>query len=108
MTTRGKKPPKGIVKEAKTFMQSVNGCPISGAHIISVGEFIEGIYLPWVKDNKKPSTYKMYEGVWRYHLKGLSKCRRATLKDVRTFDVQRLLDEIGQKDWARNWFGWNG
>ena len=60
VTTRGKSPPADIKDEAQRHMAIVNGCCIPADRIIGLPEFVEGVYLPWVRENKKPSTYKGY------------------------------------------------
>ncbi len=36
---------------------------------MTVGDFIERTYLPYVKDQKRPSTYRGYGHLWRNHVK---------------------------------------
>jgi len=100
VTTRGKRPPADIKDEAERFMTTVNDCCITPDRIIGFADFVT--YLPWVKESKKPSTYKGYNDVWEYHLKAVSRHERASLKDLRTFTVQRWLNQIGHEDLSRN------
>jgi integrase len=88
------KPPKDIQNEAANIMREVNSSVIPIAQLVSLGDFIENVYLPWVKENKKASTYKGYNIAWQYHLKLISTCERAMLKKVRTYDVQSWLDTV--------------
>jgi site-specific recombinase XerD len=67
-----------------------------------LADFVTGVYLPWVKETQKPSTYKGYNDVWDHHLKAVSSRERASLKDIRTFTVQRWLNQIGQENLSRN------
>jgi integrase len=83
-------------------MATVNDCCIPAGRIIGFAEFVEHVYLPWVKENKKPSTCKGYNDVWEHHLKAVSSLERASLKDLRTFTVQQWLNQIGQEDLSRN------
>jgi hypothetical protein len=53
------------------------------------------VYLPWVKDNKRPSTAVGYGELWRGHLKPL--CAERWMKDVRTFEVQQWLSSLAEK-----------
>ena len=100
LTTRGKKPPADIVKEAERHMATVNGGAIPPERIITVGDFVERVYLPWVDQHKRPSTAKGYKDIWRDHLKPLSE--RVWLRGTRTYNVQGWLDQIGAGSLSRN------
>src|SRR5208337_2943362 len=62
--------------------------------IVTIGDFVERVYLPWVEQYKRPSTLKGYQDVWEDHLKPL--CGKVWLKDTRTYHVQGWLNEIGK------------
>jgi integrase len=102
VTTRGKKAPNNIVKAAEDHMRTVVDCTIPVERIIAVSDFVVDIYLPWVKQNRRPSTYKGYRDVWEDHIKPACSHDRTSLKDVRTFTVQRWLDHIGKGKLSRN------
>jgi integrase len=101
-TTRGKRPPADIVIDADHYMATVNECSIPSDRIVAFADFVTGVYLPWVKGTKKPSTHKGYCDVWEHHLKAVSSLERIRLKDLRTFTVQQWLNRIGQKELSRN------
>jgi len=61
-----------------------------------IGDFIENVYLPHVKRYKRPSTHKGYKDIWEDHMK--ARCADVFLCDVKTRDVQRLLDRIADED----------
>jgi integrase len=100
-TTRGKHPPQDIVDAAAAHMRTVNDCDIAPEQVLSFAEFTETIYLPWVKENHRTSTYRNYNQIWKIHIEPKSG-RDRTLKDVRIKHVQTWLNAIGQKDLARN------
>jgi integrase len=100
VTTRGKNPPAEIEREAERHMRKVNGTVMPAERILTMGDFVERVYLPWVRQNKRPSTLKGYRDVWEDHLKAL--CERNWLKEVRTYTVQGWLNEIGEKALSRN------
>ncbi|HEX8815367.1 MAG TPA: tyrosine-type recombinase/integrase [Terriglobales bacterium] len=102
VTTRGKRPPADIKDEAARHMAVVNQCYIPPERVICFADFVTGIYLPWVKDTKKPSTYKGYNDIWEHHVKSVSAVDRSNVKDIRTFTVQRWLNQIGQDKLSRN------
>lgn len=100
ITTKGKHPPGDIVELGAEHMATVNGHKIPAEQILTIGEFVEGVYLPWVKDYKRPSTYNGYKDIWNNHLK--PRCAKAWMKNVRTFTVQQLLDDIAREELSRN------
>jgi integrase len=59
---------------------------------IKMKEFVESIYLPLVKQKKRPSTYFGYRQMWVEYLEPL--CGGYWLTDVRTGDVINWLDKI--------------
>ena len=102
VTTRGKRPPAEIKDEAQHHMAAVNECVIPPERVIAFADFVTGVYLPWVMETKKPSTYKGYNDIWRHHLKVVGRDERSNLKDIRTFTVQGWLNQMGQERLSRN------
>ena len=92
VTTRGKRAPADIETEAEKHMATVATSAIRPEHVVTIGDFVDGIYLPWVMKQKRPSTYKQYRDVWEDHLK--ARCEKLLLKQTRTFHVQQWLDDI--------------
>lgn len=45
-------------------MTKLKGSKITAEHIVTIGDFVENVYLPWVRENKKPSTYHGYVSIW--------------------------------------------
>ncbi len=100
VTTRGKRPPADIVTEAERHMATVKCGAIPAERIVSIVDFVEGVYLPWIEQHKRPSTAKGYRDIWEDHLKPL--CEKVWLRDTRTFHVQGWLDQIGADHLSRN------
>jgi integrase len=95
VTTTGKRPPADVITEADRYMATtVNGVTTDAERIVTVGDFVERVYLCWVKQYKRPSTLKGYRDVWEDHLKPL--CGKVWLKETRTYHVQGWLNEIGE------------
>src|SRR5450755_3328126 len=92
VTTRGKRPPADIVNEAERHMATVNSGTITAERIVTISDFSERVYLPWIEQHKRPSTAKGYRDIWEDHLKAL--CGDVWLKDTRTFHVQGWLNAI--------------
>lgn len=100
VTTRGKRPPADIVTEAERHMVAVNSGTISAERIITISDFVERVYLPWIEQHKRPSTLKGYRDIWGDHLQAL--CGQVWLKDTRTYHVQGWLNEVGKSGLGRN------
>lgn len=62
---------------------------------LTLHQFIEGIYLPHAKKNKRPSTYLGYLNLYNAQIK--SRIGGMKLGTFRTVDGQRLLDKIGDE-----------
>jgi integrase len=102
VTTRGIRPPADIHKAAENFMQTRNNSVVPAEHNVTLIDFFESVYLPWIKQNRRPSTYKNCRDVWNNHVRPVSGRERSTLKDIRTFTVQKWLNQIGREHLSRN------
>jgi hypothetical protein len=100
--TRGIRPPADVEKAAADFMQTINSSTIPPEHNLNLSGFVESVYLPWVKQNRRPSTYKNCRDVWAHHVQPVSSRERTSLKETRTFTVQKWLNQIGKGDLSRN------
>jgi integrase len=99
-TTRGRKPPADIVSEAERHMSTVNDGTVAAERIVTIGDFVEQVYLPWILEYKRPSTVKGYTDIWELHLSPL--CRTTWMKNVRTHQVQVWLNELAKRKLSRN------
>lgn len=61
---------------------------------ITVGEYWEQMYLPYIKENLRPSTVDGYEQIWRQHLK--SHVAEQSLKNYRTYMGSKLLTGLAK------------
>ena len=81
--TRGKRPHADIKAEAERHMATVNAGVIPAERTVTLADFVERVYLPWVEQFKRPSTAKGIPG----HLAGPSEalgcgCLAEGRKDV--------------------------
>ena len=85
--------PNAIVDLGNEFLATLpkNGNS-SGLALIRLGEFVEQTYLPFIRDQKKPSTYHNYQDIWNCHIK--PRAAHVWLRDVKTSAVQSWLDSI--------------
>ena len=87
-------------RECKRHMATVNRGTIPAERIVTIGDFVEAVYLPWTTGHKRPSTAKGYRDIWEDHLKPL--CSQVWLRDTRTFHIQAWLNQIGKENLSRN------
>ena len=59
---------------------------------LSVANFVETYYLPFVEQNYKPSTLAGYKNLWEAYLS--ARLSKIVLRDFRTVDAANLLAEI--------------
>lgn len=64
--------------------------------MLSMGEFVTSIYLPFATEQKRPFTSKGYREMWEGHLR--PRCETVLLRDVRTCHVQTWLKAIAAQD----------
>jgi len=93
VTHKTKKSLKDLAKEKLTGVNDPKRVPES---VVTVGDFVRDIYLPFVVAQKRASTRKGYTDMWEDHLK--ARMSDMLLRDVRTRDVQRLLETIASED----------
>jgi integrase len=100
VTTRGKRAPADILAEAERHMTTINSGTIPADRIVTISNFVERVYLPWVEMHKRPSTVKGYRDIWGDYLEPL--CGEVWLKDARTYHVQGWLNQIAAAKLSRN------
>ncbi len=74
------------------ILRPINSGKARPATTMSVSEVAEENWLPWVRENCKPSTVAGYEVLWRTYLKPF--LPKISLRDFRTVDACNLLAEI--------------
>ncbi|HME34702.1 MAG TPA: tyrosine-type recombinase/integrase [Candidatus Sulfotelmatobacter sp.] len=62
---------------------------------VRLSDFVERVYLPRTKEQKRPSTYCGYRDIWENHLR--LRCDDLWLREVRTCDVQQILDDAARE-----------
>lgn len=81
---------------AKDFLATVNEYRTEPETVVTIGDFVKTVYLPFIKQQKRPSTEKGYRDAWEGHLK--NRCGSTLLRDVRTCNVQKWLEAIAAED----------
>jgi hypothetical protein len=77
---------EALVKDA---LASVNQHRQNPESVVTMGDFVERIYMPFVAAQRRPSTQNGYCSVWNDHLQ--ARCSRILLGDVRTCEVETLI-----------------
>ncbi len=101
-TTRGKYPPAEIEDERKRYMVTVNtsASTVRPEHIVSVVDFADTVYLPWVRENKRAATINGYTKIWKKHLK--EHFGRTLLREYQPHDATRFLTRLVEKGMGLN------
>jgi integrase len=91
----GKYRSKSSVKTiAEEFLKPLNDGFHTPRSAMTLRAYGENVYLPYVKDDKRPSTYDGYRKMWfRY----LSTCTDVPLRSFGTFECESLLSAIAKK-----------
>jgi integrase len=79
---------------ADEFLAPRNNGTMSPAGTMTLNVWIEKCYLPFIQSNKEPSTYSGYKSSFNLHIR---KHGDIPLRDVRTFEVERILAEIAHE-----------
>jgi len=58
-------------------------------------DFVKGVYLPRMEEQRRPSTYCGYRDLWENHLK--PRCADLWLREMRTCQIQRILDDAARE-----------
>lgn len=74
------------------ILAPLNSGKLKAESTMAVAEFAEGNWLPWARENCKPSTVAGYETLWRTYL--AQYMPKISLRDFRTVDAKNLFAEI--------------
>jgi integrase len=77
------------------YLRPLNAGRTKPESTLKITEYVERFYLPYVRDNCKPSTYSGYKTQWMMYLS--SRLTKDALRDFRTADAARLFDDIFRK-----------
>jgi len=80
---------------ASDVLEPLNRYSVSPFCVTTVGDFVSRIYLPFVEQQKRPSTARGYRHVWSKYLK--LRCEHAWMREVKTHDVQQWLNDIASE-----------
>lgn len=80
---------------ATDILEPVNRTSVSPLSVTKVGDFVDRVYLPFTKQQKRPSTDRGYRQPWHQYVK--ARCEQAWMREVKTHHVQTWLDEIARE-----------
>ena len=80
---------------AEEFLRSLNDGTATPESSMTLQRYVEDLYLPYVEEQKRLSTYKGYVHMWSRHLK--TRCSIA-LRDFRTVDGENMLRTIARTE----------
>jgi integrase len=83
---------RSVLLLAEKILAPLNSGTLVAESSMTVQDFIDNVYLPHVKNELRPSTYKDYRDIVRVHLR--SRLGDTRLRDFRTVHGQRLLRDI--------------
>jgi integrase len=87
---------RGAAEElAEEFMRSVNRGERRPESTMSLNQFIEDCYLPYVEEQKRRSTYCGYKNIW---LRYVQPNGEVALREVRTFQGEQMLKDIARRE----------
>lgn len=77
---------------ADEILLPINSGKAKPESTLTIAEFAEQHWLPWVRENCKPSTVAGYGTIWKLYLAPY--LQKITLRDFRTVDAANLFSEI--------------
>ncbi len=80
---------------ADEFLAPLNDGRTTPQSAMTMTQFVENIYLPFVETHKRISTFRGYRNLWKCYLKTLAE---KPLRDFRTVDGERMLLEIAREN----------
>jgi integrase len=73
----------------------INSGKVRPESTLTIAEFAEKCWLPWARENCKPSTVAEYQTTWRTYLSPY--LQKVTLRNFRTVDAANLFAEIHRR-----------
>jgi hypothetical protein len=79
---------------ADEFLAPLNNGMHSAASTMTLNQFIEQRYLPYIKEEKERSTHSGYKNAYQLHIKNHG---NVPLRDVRTLEIEQMLKAIARE-----------
>jgi integrase len=94
---RLKRPPEGVLEQAKEFLALINTANYSKANR-TVVDFVTNVWLPDVEQRLSPSTVHSYKFYWKHMLKPRLDKGKFMLHEFDTPAAQQLLYQTARQD----------
>jgi hypothetical protein len=91
---RLRKPPESILALAETWLRPLNAGEVKPDHNMTLGDFVEKVYLVNKAEELAASTIDGYRGRWEPQL--APRCGHIRLREFETPDAQRVLVDIAR------------
>jgi len=78
------------------FMQKINHDRSNGDSSMTLAEFVDCSYLPWIEAERRASTSKGYRELWENHIS--ARIGELRVREVRTVHVSRMLRAIADEN----------
>ena|SRR2546426_2707236 len=85
-----------VEPRVKERLQEINRWNREPETVVTIGDFVERVFLPYAVAQKRPSTAKGYRDVWEDHLR--ARVASVLMRNVRTSSVQGWLESIAAQD----------
>jgi integrase len=93
---RLKRPTPAILKEAERFMAKMNDSTVAPERMLTIGDFVTQVWLPYLESELAESTQHAYGYYW-FHILS-PRCGTELLRDFSTVTGQWLLDSIAREN----------
>jgi integrase len=87
--------PRDLEALKNEILNPINTGRVRAESTVTVAEFAENNWLPWARENCKPSTIAGYETLWKTYLAPY--LTKISLRDFRTVDAASLFAEIHRR-----------
>jgi len=91
---RLKRPPDEVKQLAADILEPLNSYQIEPGKNVTLQDFVETVYFPNMKGQKRASTINGYEIRWNSQLK--ARCGKFRLREFGTPQAQKLLADVGR------------
>ena len=82
-------------ERADAILRPINDGTVTPESTMTLCQYVEDVYLPYVSEQKRLSTYKGYNHLWKRHLRSRS---LVPLRDFRTVECENILREIARTE----------
>ena len=79
---------------------NANTCSVKPEQVLTIVDFVDSVYMPWVRANKRASTINGYEKMWKKHLKG--HFGNMLLSDYQPRQATAFLTKLAEKGMGLN------